>query len=109
MRRRIPTLCADAARWIRSASGNFLIGAGTRLDNARIDAQPPFARRHLLAGNQTDRGGGRLMRIFWTLLRRELAAYFCSITGYVIIAAVTLLIGLSFVVDRKIAVRWRSV
>jgi ABC-2 type transport system permease protein len=38
------------------------------------------------------------MRIFWTLLRRELAAYFCSITGYVIIAAVTLLIGLSFVV-----------
>jgi ABC-2 type transport system permease protein len=37
------------------------------------------------------------MRIFWTLLRRELAAYFCSITGYVIIAAVTLLIGLSFV------------
>ena len=38
------------------------------------------------------------MKIFWTLTRRELAAYFCSITGYVIIAAVTLLIGLSFVV-----------
>jgi ABC-2 type transport system permease protein len=38
------------------------------------------------------------MRIFWTLARRELAAFFCSITGYVIIAAVTLLIGLSFVV-----------
>ena len=37
------------------------------------------------------------MRIFWTLLRRELAAFFCSLTGYVIIAAVTLLIGLSFV------------
>jgi ABC-2 type transport system permease protein len=37
------------------------------------------------------------MRIFWTLLRRELAAFFLSITGYVIIAAVTLLIGLSFV------------
>lgn len=38
------------------------------------------------------------MRIFWTLLRRELATYFLSLTGYVIIAAVTLLIGLSFVV-----------
>src|SRR5271154_613637 len=38
------------------------------------------------------------MRIFWTLTRRELAAFFFSVTGYVIIAAVTLLIGLSFVV-----------
>lgn len=38
------------------------------------------------------------MRIFLTLTRRELAAFFCSITGYVIIAAVTFLIGLSFVV-----------
>src|SRR5271155_4918958 len=38
------------------------------------------------------------MRIFGTLLRRELAAFFFSITGYVIIAAITLLLGLSFVV-----------
>jgi ABC-2 type transport system permease protein len=38
------------------------------------------------------------MRIFWTLLRRELAAFFLSPNGYVIIAAVTLLVGLSFVV-----------
>ncbi|MGD0350614.1 MAG: ABC transporter permease [Verrucomicrobiota bacterium] len=38
------------------------------------------------------------MKIFWTLLRRELAAFFFSVTGYIIIAAVTLLIGLSFVV-----------
>jgi ABC-2 type transport system permease protein len=38
------------------------------------------------------------MRIFWALTRRELAAFFFSATGYVIIAAVTLLIGLSFVV-----------
>ena len=38
------------------------------------------------------------MRIFLTLWRRELAAFFFSFTGYVIIAAVTLLIGLSFVV-----------
>jgi ABC-2 type transport system permease protein len=37
------------------------------------------------------------MRIFCTLARRELAAYFCSLTGYVIIAAVTLLTGMSFV------------
>jgi ABC-2 type transport system permease protein len=37
------------------------------------------------------------MRIFWTLMRRELAAFFVSVTGYVVIAAVTLLIGSSFV------------
>ena len=37
------------------------------------------------------------MSIFWTLLRRELAAFFFSLTGYVIIAAVTLVIGSSFV------------
>jgi ABC-2 type transport system permease protein len=38
------------------------------------------------------------VKIFWTLLRRELSAFFLSLTGYVIIAAVTLLVGLSFVV-----------
>ena len=38
------------------------------------------------------------MRIFWALLRRELSSFFLSLTGYVIIAAVTLLVGLSFVV-----------
>ena len=38
------------------------------------------------------------MKIFWALLRRELGAYFLSLTGYIIIAAVTLLTGLSFVV-----------
>jgi ABC-2 type transport system permease protein len=38
------------------------------------------------------------MGIFLTLLRRELAAYFLAITGYVIIASVTLLNNLSFVV-----------
>ena len=37
------------------------------------------------------------MKIFWTLLRRELAAFFFSLTGYIVIAAVTLLIGASFV------------
>ena len=38
------------------------------------------------------------MRIFWALLRKELGTYFLSLTGYVIIAAVALLIGQSFVV-----------
>lgn len=38
------------------------------------------------------------MRIFWTLLRRELSSFFYTWTGYVIIAAVALLTGLSFVV-----------
>jgi ABC-2 type transport system permease protein len=38
------------------------------------------------------------MRVFGTLTRRELSAFFMSIAGYVIIAAVTLLVGLSFVV-----------
>lgn len=37
------------------------------------------------------------MRIFWVLLRRELASYFLSLTGYVIIAAITFLTGESFV------------
>jgi ABC-2 type transport system permease protein len=38
------------------------------------------------------------MKIFLTLFRRELAAFFFSVTGYVIIAAAAFLIGLSFVV-----------
>ena len=38
------------------------------------------------------------MQIFLTLLRRELGAIFLSLTGYVIIASVTLLNSLSFVV-----------
>jgi ABC-2 type transport system permease protein len=38
------------------------------------------------------------VKIFWTLLRRELSAFFFSLAGYVIIAAVTLLVGLGFVV-----------
>ena len=36
------------------------------------------------------------MTIFWALLRREVASYFCSLTGYVIIAAITFLTGASF-------------
>jgi ABC-2 type transport system permease protein len=37
------------------------------------------------------------MSIFFALLRRELSAFFFSLTGYVIIAAVTLMIGATFV------------
>jgi len=37
------------------------------------------------------------MQAYWTLTRRELASYFLSLSGYIIIAAVTLLIALSFV------------
>jgi len=38
------------------------------------------------------------MSIFWALLRRELSAFFFSLTGYIIIAAITLLTGYSFAV-----------
>lgn len=38
------------------------------------------------------------MQVFLTLIRRELANYFVSLTGYVIIAAATFLVGESFVV-----------
>ncbi len=37
------------------------------------------------------------MRVCLTLIRRELASYFFSMTGYVVIAAVTFLMALSFV------------
>ncbi len=37
------------------------------------------------------------MQVFLTLTRRELAGYFLSITGYVVLAAVALLLGWSFV------------
>ncbi len=37
------------------------------------------------------------MQAWWTITRRELGAYFLSITGYVIISAAMFLLGLSFV------------
>ena len=37
------------------------------------------------------------MQKFLTLTRRELAAYFVSMTGYIMVAAVVFLLGLSFV------------
>jgi gliding motility-associated transport system permease protein len=41
------------------------------------------------------------MQAYWTLTRRELGAYFLSLTGYLIIAAAALLLGGSFVVALK--------
>ncbi|HMJ66570.1 MAG TPA: ABC transporter permease subunit [Candidatus Binatia bacterium] len=36
------------------------------------------------------------MQAFWTLVRRELGAHFCSWTGYIVIACVVFLLGCSF-------------
>ncbi|NGO39513.1 ABC transporter permease [Limisphaera ngatamarikiensis] len=44
------------------------------------------------------------MTAFWVLFRRELAAYLVSLSGWVIMAAVAFLVGLSFV-DLLLAVR----
>ena len=38
------------------------------------------------------------MRAWWTLTRRELAGFFLSLTGYIIIAAAVFMMGYSFVV-----------
>jgi len=38
------------------------------------------------------------MRAYWTLTRREVATYFLSMTGYVILAGAMFLLGFSFVV-----------
>src|ERR1022692_162610 len=38
------------------------------------------------------------MRAYWTLTRRELGGFFLSLSGYIIIAAALVLMGLSFVV-----------
>jgi len=38
------------------------------------------------------------MRVYWTLTQRELAGYFLSLTGYIILAGALFLMGLSFVV-----------
>lgn len=37
------------------------------------------------------------MQVYWTLLRRELGSYFGSVTGYILVSAVLVLLGLSFV------------
>jgi ABC-2 type transport system permease protein len=38
------------------------------------------------------------MRAYWTLVRRELAGFFLSLSGYIIVAAALFLMGFSFVV-----------
>jgi len=42
------------------------------------------------------------MRTWWTLVRRELSGYFVSWTGYVVIAVVVFLLGLSFAITLQI-------
>src|SRR5258707_251797 len=69
------------------------------MDTAGIDPQPPFAGGYLPARDPARGRGGRvLMSAFLTLTRRELAGFFVSLTGYIIIAAAVFLMGLSFVV-----------
>jgi ABC-2 type transport system permease protein len=48
------------------------------------------------------------MRAYWTLTRRELGAYFLSLTGYIIIAAALFLMGYSFVVILHILQQGRT-
>src|ERR1041384_305726 len=69
------------------------------MEIARAFAHPLFARGHLCPGHPPGkRGGGGLMQAYWTLTRRELASYFVSMAGYVIIAVSLFQIGLSFVI-----------
>src|SRR6266436_764573 len=68
------------------------------MDTAGIDPQPPFAGGYLPARDPARGRGGRvLMQAYLTLTRRELAGFFVSLTGYIIIAAAVFLMGLSFV------------
>src|SRR5205814_492960 len=56
-----------------------------------------FAGRHFRTHHQArPRGRNTLMRAYLTLVRRELGGFFVSLTGYAVIAAVLLLLGLSF-------------
>src|SRR3954453_20416967 len=89
---------ADARQWDGFAPAYFCSGARPRLVFARTDSQPPFARRYLREDHASARRGGRgLMRAYLTLTRRELASFFLSISGYVLVAGLALLVGLDFV------------
>src|SRR5438876_6901803 len=89
----------DAEGWAGFAAANLRAGAGTRLGAEGTDTQPAFAGGYLRAGDEARRGrrGGELMRAYLTLTRRELAGYFLSLSGYVVMALTLFLVGLSFV------------
>ena len=61
-------------------------GARAGLVLARADPQPAFAGGHLRPGDAAGRGGGSLMQATGRSIRRELAGFFLSLTGYMIIA-----------------------
>src|SRR5207302_1705051 len=71
-------------------------GAGAGLVIARTDAQPPLTRGYLPGSDSARRGGGELMQPYLTLTRRELSAYFLSLTGYIVISSTLGLMGLAF-------------
>ena len=97
-RGRVFPLRADAAGRRGFAAPHLCAGARAGLVAARADPQPALAGGHLRPGDPAGRGGGRLMRAYWTLTRRELAGFFLSLSGYIIIAAALFLMGYSFVV-----------
>ena len=96
-RGRVFPLRADAAGRRGPAAPDLLAGPRAGLAAARADPQPAFAGGHLCPGDPAGRGGS-LMQAYWTLIRRELAGFFLSLSGYIIIAAALFLMGLSFVV-----------
>src|SRR5947209_16616367 len=99
-RGRVYSLLPHGAIGSRCAALYFCGGVRAKLAIARADAQPPFTGRHFRAGDppeQRRRGGGTLMRVYWALVRRELGGHFFSWAGYVVIAIVLFLLGLSSV------------
>src|SRR5207244_12035524 len=79
------------------AAAGVRTGAHARLGIARAEPRAAFARGHFCAYHPArPRGGDALMRAYLTLVRRELGGFFVSLTGYVIIASVLLLLGFSF-------------
>src|SRR5215475_9429231 len=86
----------DAQQRRGYSTADFFDGQRQRLVVAGVDAKSPFVGGHLRSDYATGGRGGALMQAYWTLTRRELASYFMSMTGYIIIAAATLLIGVSF-------------
>src|SRR5258706_376954 len=69
---------------------------GRRMKRRKGDDNDP-SRRSVFALLRRDKGGG-LVQAYLTLTGRELAGYFVTLTGYVVIAAAVFLMGLSFVV-----------
>src|SRR6266568_1208541 len=89
---------AHAPQRAGSAPAGVLVSPRARLGFAGVNSQPAFAGGYLRPAHSASGGGRELMQPYLTLTRRELGAYFLSMTGYIIVAAVMFLLGLSFVV-----------